>query len=166
MRRKANIILIIWGSFSLLVVLFTFSVGMSLEKRHSAIINLAENTKNEFFLSQKFRENFLLTGDTVSVFLFIDHLKIAEQNFDSIIHNTGKDVTRVDPQSPEGFIIHVPYMKKYLQEIESFFTSRSSIPDKEDQRKLNELFVMYNMQFKEFESACKNICPVRTVISN
>ena len=152
MRRKANIILILWGSFSLLVVLFTFSVGMSLEKRHRAIIDLAERTKNEFFLAQKLKEQFFLSGDTMSVLLLIDHLKIAAQNFDSIIDYTGKEVAEADPRSPEGFIIHIPYMKAYLREIELFFGRSASVTDAKTRRRLNEIFAGNDMRFKEFES--------------
>ena len=152
MKRNVNIILTVWGVFSLLAILFTFSRGVSLEKKHTIIIDLAERTKTEFFLSQKFHESFLLTGDTLSVPLLIEHLKIVEHNFDSIIHYIGKEASEVDPQSPEGFISQVPSMQDNLHEIESFFNKRENIQNTESQHELNKMFAAYNLRFKEFET--------------
>ncbi|MFV0266249.1 MAG: sensor histidine kinase [Draconibacterium sp.] len=152
MKRNVNIILTAWGVFSLLAILFTFSRGVSLEKKHTIIIDLAGRTKTEFFLSQKFHDSFLLTGDTLSVPLLIEHLKIMEQNFDSIIQYIGKEVSEVDPESPEGFISQVPSMQDNLHEIESFFNKRENIQNIESLHELNKMFAAYNLRFKEFET--------------
>lgn len=151
-KRKVNIILLVWGTFSFVAILFTFQRGLQLEKKHVAIIGLAEDVKSEFFQSQIYREDFLLTGDTAAFRPLMRHLEAADRFLGQIVVASEIDPAETDSTSVRGFVCRIPRVRGQLQQIINLFEERRTNHENFDVTRLNEAFLNYNIQFKEFES--------------
>lgn len=152
MKRKVNSILLIWGIVSFAAISYIFFQGIRIEKKHVSIIELAEDVKSEFFQSQIEREHFLLTGDTLSFRMLIAHLDLAANDLKKIIDISGIQLDKAKPEQPNGFVLRIPMMMEYLNQIKNLYQSHQLNISDTSSATQNEAFINYNLKFKEFEN--------------
>lgn len=150
LKQKVNIILTVWGIFSLLAIFIIFQRGINLEKKHVTIIELSENVKSEFFQSLIYREHFLLTGDTASFYPLMNHLHMAGEYLEEITRTASNDAENHSDSS--HFLQRIPVMQNCLDKMEQIYAISAKTGDKTDLTEMTRMFVDYNLEFKEFEN--------------
>ena len=151
MKRKINIILLLWGIFSFIAILVTFQKGVRLEKKHVALIELNDQVKSEFFLSRIYWSQFLLSGDTSARYSLNRRLQAAGGFLEDMVPVSGIDPLKTDSTSPAGFVRRIPRIRECLGQIEMLIVNNYSGNDL-DMNQLNEAFLNYNILFRELES--------------
>jgi len=149
-KRKINIILLLWGIFSFIAILVTFQEGVRLEKKHVVLIELNDQVKSEFFQSRIYWSQFLLSGDTSARYPLNQHLQAAGEFLEDMVPVSGINPFNTDSASPAGFVRRIPRIRECLRQIGVLFVNNYS-GSGPDMDQLSEAFLNYNMQFREFE---------------